>query len=136
MIRCVNCSHENPEGTRYCQRCGINLGDAIRPSYLCRPTKRPGMLSGWRYDLLANVQGRVLEMGVRDGPNFRFYPPDVSVVATDVDIDSIQGAKQLFPRFMQGITLSLADAQRLPFAASTFDAVATTLSFSTIPNPN
>jgi SAM-dependent methyltransferase len=135
MIRCANCSHENPEGTRYCQRCGINLGDAMRPPYLSRPAKRPGMLSGWRYDLLANVQGRVLEMGVRDGPNFPFYPPDVKVVATDVDIDSIQGAKNLFPRFRQGIALSLADAQQLPFAASSFDAVVTTLVFCSIPNP-
>src|SRR5215218_9076646 len=96
MIRCPNCSHLNPEGTRYCQRCNVNLGDAVpkdgqgRPRYssarmLSRPAKRPTMLLGWRYDLLAELHGLALELGVRNGPNFRFYPPGVRVVATDVN---------------------------------------------------
>src|SRR3954469_247894 len=116
-IRCPHCSKLNPEGTRYCQQCGINLGDAApkdsrgRPRYgtahfLARPAQRPRRFDGWRYDLLADLHGRVLELGIRRGPNFRFYPPDVKVVATDVDPVTMQGARNLFPHFAQGIALS------------------------------
>ena len=118
----------NPEGTRYCRRCGTNLGDAL-PKVLSRPQARPEQLAGWRFDLLANLSGLELVLGVRDGPNFRFYPPGAKVVATDLDARTMQGARDLFPRFKQGIALSVADAEQLPFSASSFDAVVTTLVF-------
>jgi SAM-dependent methyltransferase len=146
MITCPNCKHRNPEGTRYCQRCNVNLGDAApkdsagRPQYsgeapFSRPQRRPARLGGWRYDLLGGLRGRVLELGVRRGPNFAYYPPDVQVVVTDAYASMIQDARDAFPRFKQGIALSLADAQRLPFADDTFDAVIATLVFCSIPDP-
>ncbi len=146
MSTCPNCGHQNPEDTRYCQRCSVNLGDAApkdaqgRPRYddstwLARPARRPRWLSGWRFDLLGDIHGRVLELGVRSGPNFRYYPPDAQVVATDVDSGSIQQARQLFSHFPQGLGLSLADAQQLPFADHSFDAVVATLVFCSIPDP-
>ncbi|MCC7452382.1 MAG: methyltransferase domain-containing protein [Anaerolineae bacterium] len=146
LIRCPNCQTENPEGTRYCRRCNVNLGDAApkdtqgRPLYttrhrLSRPARRPTWFLGWRYDLLADVHGRVLELGVRNGPNFRFYQPDTRVVATDVDANTLKGTRRLFARFAQGIALSAADAQRLPFADHSFDAVVSTLVFCSIPDP-
>src|SRR5579871_3336839 len=102
---------------------------------LSRPARRPGGRSGWRYDLLGSLYGRVLELGVRDGPNFQYYPPDVKVVATDVEAETMQGARYIFRRFRQGLALSLADAQRLPFANASFDAVVETLVFCSIPDP-
>jgi len=147
MIRCPNCQAENPEGARYCRRCNVNLGDAApkdaqgRPQYittghrLSRPAKRPTWFLGWRYDLLADVHGRVLEIGARSGPNFRFYQPDTRVVATDVDASALKGTRRLFTRFAQGIALSAADAQHLPFANHSFDAVVSTLVFCSIPDP-
>jgi len=102
---------------------------------LARPARRPVGRSGWRYDLLGNLCGRVLELGVRDGPNFQFYPPDVKVVATDIDQETMQGARRIFRRFRQGLALSLADAQCLPFADASFDAVVETLVFCSIPDP-
>jgi SAM-dependent methyltransferase len=85
--------------------------------------------------LLADVRGRVLELGVRGGPNFPFYRPGTQVVATDLDAQAMQGARKAFPRFDQGLALSQADAQRLPFADQSFDAVVATLVFCTIPDP-
>lgn len=104
-------------------------------SPLARPTQRPGLFSGWRYDLLSTVQGRVLEIGVRGGPNFRYYPPHAQVVATDIDPVSMGAARRLFRRFPQGMALSLSDAQQLPFAPDSFDAVVATLVFCSIPKP-
>jgi len=102
---------------------------------LTRPAQRPRWFLGWRYDLLADVRGRVLELGVRHGSNFRFYPSGVEVVATEIDAGAVGNARRLFPRFSQGIALSLADAQRLPFADHSFDAVVSTLVFCSIPDP-
>jgi SAM-dependent methyltransferase len=147
MITCPNCGSENPDSARYCKRCGVNLGDAApkdatgRPQYqlpglLSRPARRPRWLAGWRYDLLSDVHGRVLELGVRNGPNFAYYPVDALVIATDVDASMIVGARGLFPHFRQGLALSLADAQRLPFADHSFDAVVATLVFCSIPDPD
>jgi SAM-dependent methyltransferase len=146
MIRCPNCQHNNLETARYCARCGVNLGDAApkdaqgRPRYADgmmrpRPARRFGSFSVWRYDLLSEVRGRVLELGVRSGANFRFYPSNVQVVATDVDASAIRGARRVFPRFAQGLALSLADAQRLPFADQSYDGVVATLVFCSIPDP-
>src|SRR6185369_16122063 len=77
----------------------------------------------------------VLELGVRSGRNFRFYPPGVQVVATDVEASAISGARQAFPGFSQGLALSLADAQRLPFADQSFDTVVATLVFCSVSDP-
>lgn len=102
---------------------------------LSRPAKRPTWFLGWRYDLLADVHGRVLEIGARSGSNFRFYQPDTRVVATDVDANALKGTRGLFTRFAQGIALSAADAQHLPFADHSFNAVVSTLVFCSIPDP-
>jgi SAM-dependent methyltransferase len=146
MITCPNCKYQNPDGTHYCLRCNVNLGDtapkdsAGRPQYLVerpfsRPARRPRWLGGWRYDLLSGLKGRVLELGVRRGPNFAYYPSDVQVVVTDAYASMIEGARDAYPRFKQGMAISLADAQRLPFADHSFDGIVATLVFCSIPDP-
>ncbi len=91
--------------------------------------------AAWRRDLLSTVRGRVLELGVRSGPNFHFYGPETRIVATDVNGAKMHNAKQALRAAGKATTLSLADAQHLPFADGTFDAVAETFVFCTIPNP-
>jgi ubiquinone/menaquinone biosynthesis C-methylase UbiE len=89
----------------------------------------------WRRDLLANVRGRVLELGVRTGPNFRYYAPETRVIATDVSRAHFRKAKQALRSAGKAPTLGLADAQHLPFADGTFDSVVETLVFCSIPDP-
>ena len=145
-IRCPNCQHNNPDTARYCERCRVNLGDAApkdshgRPRYTgygiySRPARRPPSFGGWRFDLLADVRGKVLELGVRSGSNFRYYQPGVEVIATDVDAGAVRKARKAFSHFVQGIALGMADAQQLPFADQSFDAVVATLVFCSIPDP-
>ncbi len=92
-------------------------------------------LEMWRADLVRGLTGRVLELGVRNGPNFAHYPTDIQLVATDVTAASMRGARQHFRGLRQGFGLSVADAQCLPFADASFDTVVATLVFCSIPNP-
>lgn len=97
--------------------------------------KSSNLLAAWRRDLLTNVRGRVLELGVRTGPNFCYYAPETRVTATDVNSAHMWSAKQALRAAGKATTLSLADAQHLPFADGTFDSVVETLVFCSIPNP-
>lgn len=103
----------------------------------CRTARRPGWLglAGWRYDLLSHVSGRVLEIGTRSGANYPYYRADAKVVISDVDATNMGEAIEKFARFPAGMEITLADAQHLPFADDTFDAVVATLVFCSIPDP-
>jgi len=90
-------------------------------------------LEDWRSALLRGLSGRVLELGVRDGPNFAYYPAGVQIVATDVSAKSMRGARRHTLRHR--ITLGVADAQRLPFTDMSFHFVVATLVFCSIPDP-
>lgn len=92
-------------------------------------------LARWRRDLLANLHGKVLELGVRAGPNFRFYPPEANVIALDVDWNTLRQTARAYHSLRQSQGFLLADAQRLPFPDHTFDAVVATLVFCSIPDP-
>jgi ubiquinone/menaquinone biosynthesis C-methylase UbiE len=102
---------------------------------LCRTPHRPTRLAGWRYDLLAEVSGLVLELGARSGANYAYYRPEAQVVVSDVTALGMGEAIQNFVRFPAGLELTLADAQALPFADNSFDAVVATLVFCSIPDP-
>jgi ubiquinone/menaquinone biosynthesis C-methylase UbiE len=93
---------------------------------------RPRGFAGWRWDLLAEARGRTLEIGSGWGHNFAYYPAETAVVATDVDLGRVRAAaRRRAPR----VRLLVADAQRLPWAEGTFDTVAGTLVFCSIPQP-
>jgi ubiquinone/menaquinone biosynthesis C-methylase UbiE len=90
-------------------------------------------LGAWRRRLVADLQGDVLEIGVGTGLNLAFYRAGTHVTALDPNPDLLAIARRrAHPR---GYQLQVADAQALPFAADTFDAVVTTLVFCTIPDP-
>jgi ubiquinone/menaquinone biosynthesis C-methylase UbiE len=101
----------------------------------CRSTHRPGWLAGWRYDLLSQVSGHVLEIGARSGANYPYYRADAKVVISDVDATNLGEAIEKFGRFNAGLEITLADAQQLPFADNSFDAVVATLVFCSILDP-
>jgi ubiquinone/menaquinone biosynthesis C-methylase UbiE len=93
-------------------------------------------MAGWRYDLLSHVSGRVLEIGARSGANYPYYRADARVVISDVDATNLGEAIEKFSRFPAGLEITLADAQHLPFADGSFDAVVATLVFCSIPDPS
>ena len=74
-----------------------------------------------RRELLARVQGRVLEIGAGTGANLAHYGKDARVVLSEPDGAMLRRAP------LGGTPAVLACAERLAFAAGSFDTVVSTL---------
>lgn len=94
-----------------------------------------GWLGAARRELLGDLTGQVLEIGAGTGANFRYYPSQVKVTATEPSIHFFRRARRKLATAQAIIELQQADAQALPFDDDTFDAVVGTLVFCTIPDP-
>jgi ubiquinone/menaquinone biosynthesis C-methylase UbiE len=90
--------------------------------------ERRGM-AAHRRALLADVSGRVLEVGAGTGLNLPFYDPDAEVVLTEPDAAMRARAER------RGATVVDARAEALPFDDGAFDAVVCTLVLCTVEDP-
>lgn len=98
-----------------------------------RPEKRYLL---WRQRLWSFVKGsRILEVGVRAGKNFPFYPKDTRVTAIDLTPGMLQFAFKTASVLGIDVELSLADVQALDFPNATFDSVVGSFVFCSVPNP-
>lgn len=88
-----------------------------------------------RKELLAGLQGNVLELGAGTGLNFQHYPPGVTVVAVEPNPHMLKRAAARAASAPVPVELRQASAMSLPFPDGTFDAVVATLVFCSIPNP-
>jgi ubiquinone/menaquinone biosynthesis C-methylase UbiE len=93
------------------------------------PLERLG-LSRARRRLVANLRGRVLELGAGTGLLFSAYE-GAPAVAIDIDASGFARARRRDPR----VALVQADAQALPFRDGAFDAVVETLSLCSVQEP-
>ncbi|HLR43304.1 MAG TPA: class I SAM-dependent methyltransferase [Pseudogracilibacillus sp.] len=100
----------------------FNMMDhAIRPS--------------WREDLLKNVQGNILEVGVGTGANFPYYPEGVHVIGIDFSPKMLEVAEKKISEAKASITLKEMDAEQMDFPDNSFDVVVSTCVFCSVPNP-
>jgi ubiquinone/menaquinone biosynthesis C-methylase UbiE len=83
-----------------------------------------------RRDFFGRVQGRILELGVGTGNNLAAYPSSSQVTGVDQSPAMLAGA-----RGKTNAPLACMDASRLGFADASFDAVAGSLVFCSIPEP-
>lgn len=100
-----------------------------------RTPKRPWGFAGWRWEVLTGLRGRVLEIGCGWGHNFGHYPAEAEVLAFDPDAGRVRTAARRRTLRSPAITVAVADAQHLAWADHSFDAVAGTLVFCSIPRP-
>jgi len=91
----------------------------------------------WRRRLWRRIRGpRVLEIGVGTGKNLPFYPPDVTVTAIDLSPHMLEHARRRVVRLSRhNVELLEMDAQALKFPDGTFDEVAATFVFCSVPDP-
>lgn len=92
-------------------------------------------LAKLRRHIVHNIPGhRVLEIGIGTGLNLPYYPSDIQVVGIEPFHHKLVYSRDKHPT-QTNISYVQTDAQELPFAAQSFDAVIGTLVFCTIPNP-
>lgn len=102
---------------------------------LTAPLERLG-LDELRRASLRGLRGGVLELGVGTGRNLALYPPEIqSLTGVDPDGVMLRRARRRAGEAPFPVEILEADAERLPFADASFDAVTATLVFCTIPDP-
>lgn len=93
-----------------------------------------GPLDKLRPKTLAHARGRVLEVGVGTGLNFRFYPPDIEhLTGIEPDPVKLEHARARAAVLPCPVTLVAASAEALPFPDASFDTAVITWALCTIP---
>lgn len=89
----------------------------------------------YRRQLLAHVQGAVLEIGFGTGLNLPCYPEHIHKI-TGVDPNPGMGslARRRIASSPIAVDWQVADAQKLPFPSQSFDSVVSTWTLCSIPN--
>lgn len=92
-------------------------------------------VAAWRAELLAPLDGEVLEVGAGTGANLAHYPPLTRLVVAEPDRYM---RAHLSKRIREsGVRVELSDAglAALPFPDESFDAVVCTLVLCSVPDP-
>jgi ubiquinone/menaquinone biosynthesis C-methylase UbiE len=86
-----------------------------------------------RRELLRDVGGRVLEIGIGSGLNLPCYPPSVKDI-TAVDINPAMGKRASKRMKASGVRvdLKILNGERLPFESGSFDSVVVTFTLCSI----
>ncbi len=88
-----------------------------------------------RHELLAGVQGEVLEIGFGTGLNTLAYPHQgLRLHALDVNPGVARRARQRLRKFPLRVEHATLDGQSLPFADESFDVVVSTWTLCSIPD--
>lgn len=79
-----------------------------------------------RAPLLAQAQGRVLEIGAGDGGNLPFYPPDIDLTLLDINPYMLRYLKTAAVEMdVQPHRLVVSQGEELPFLDNSFDTILT-----------
>jgi len=92
-------------------------------------------LGASRRRLAVRARGRVLEVGAGSGSQLRWYPAGVAVTALEPDPGMAARARRRAARAAAPVTIVEGVAERLPFAAASFDTAVTSFSFCTVADP-
>ncbi len=88
-----------------------------------------------RKRLLSRASGKVLEVAVGTGKNLPHYPRSCRIIALDASSEMLHRAQRRATGLRISVLFVLADSAALPFSHRAFDAVVSTLTTCTFPNP-
>ncbi len=91
-------------------------------------------LSGWRGRLVGDLTGTVLEIGVGEGENLRYYRHAQVIHAIEPDADRARCAEEVAAAVDHKIPIHVrvAPAEALPYPDSAFDVVVSSLVFCSV----
>ncbi|MFQ6052486.1 MAG: class I SAM-dependent methyltransferase [Candidatus Hydrothermarchaeota archaeon] len=90
----------------------------------------------WRKELLSDLHGRVLEIGVGTGKNLTYYPNDSEVTGIDISPKMLEKARKLIiAKNLTNIDLKIMDAEHIDFPDDYFDFVVGTFVLCSVPDP-
>ncbi len=122
---------------------GMNSTDKIRKKYnraakfydiLENPMEMMA-LKKWRIELMKELKGKVLEVGVGTGKNIEHYPMDIDITAIDFSEKMLEKAYAKAAKLHKKVKLISMDAQNMNFPDNTFDVIFTTCVFCSVPDP-
>lgn len=85
--------------------------------------------------LFRQMQGRVLFVAAGTGADFCQFPDGLEIVAIDLSAKMLAHATKRLVNYQGRLALTQSDVQMLPFPDSTFDTVATSCTFCSVPSP-
>ena len=88
-----------------------------------------------RQKLLACASGEILEVAVGTGKNLPHYHRSSHITAVDVSEKMLSVARKRAKRLSLEVAFIVTDAEALPFSDKSFDAVVSSLTTCTFPNP-
>ncbi|HTN69181.1 MAG TPA: class I SAM-dependent methyltransferase [Dysgonamonadaceae bacterium] len=94
-----------------------------------------GSLSKWRKELLKDVQGKTLEIGIGTGKNLSFYPQGVSLTGIDSSENMLKFARRRANGHILVDELLIMDTENLKFPHNTFDTVVASCVFCSVHDP-
>ncbi len=92
-------------------------------------------VSAWRSELLSNVKGKVLEVGVGTGKTLPYYPEGIELTGIDISLKMLERAKQKADTLKIKAGLLLMDIEKMTFPDRYFDTIVSTFVFCSVPDP-
>lgn len=121
----------------------LNLNEKIRNRYdrvsrvydLFEQPIEMMALRRYRKDIMKELKGKVLEVGIGTGKNIPYYPDNIDITAIDFSSKMLERARIKATNLNKKVNILLIDAQQMDFPDNTFDSVFTTCVFCSVPDP-
>ncbi len=85
--------------------------------------------------LFSAMRGHCLMGAAGTGIDFQHFPQGLEITAVDISPGMVSRAKRRASDYAGELTVEVADMQELPYADATFDTVATSCTFCSVPDP-
>ena len=85
--------------------------------------------------LFTKMRGATLMVAAGTGNDFKFFPPNMHVIAIDISPKMLERAARKASAYSGSIELREMDVCDLEFSDSTFDTIATAFTFCSVPKP-
>jgi len=93
------------------------------------------VMKNWRKEVMQDLRGNILEVGVGTGKNIEYYPEGANITAIDFSEKMLAKARDRALKLNKKVNLIQMDAQNMSFPDNFFDTVFTTCVFCSVPDP-